>query len=203
MPQWGSVKECILIRFDVSIFVRMYLCEHVSHTQCVLHGRVQTKHVSFRFMRILNLWCLATRNSIGYVFGSKNEVYTIDVTELILNAVALDARRFQTIFCFSAVPEKKFGSLWVLEFISYCWIVVFYLLGFDMTTLLSWKLRVFLENHTICQWNPKSCCLVSPSNVMKKSKFNFKIQIFQYTQYMFRTSLDFFVPSNPLLVNHI
>ena len=203
MPQWGSVKECILIRFDVSIFVRMYLCEHVSHTQCVLHGRVQTKHVSFRFMRILNLWCLATRNSIGYVFGSKNEVYTIDVTELILNAVALDARRFQTIFCFSAVPEKKFGSLWVLEFISYCWIVVFYLLGFDMTTLLSWKLRVFLENHTICQWNPKSCCLVSPSNVMKKSKFNFKSQIFQYTQYMFRTSLDFFVPSNPLLVNHI
>jgi hypothetical protein len=44
---------------------------------------------------------------LGYVFGSKNEVYTIDVTELILNAVALDARRFQTIFCFSAVPEKS------------------------------------------------------------------------------------------------
>lgn len=140
---------------------------------------------------------------LGYVFGSKNEVYTIDVTELILNAVALDARRFQTIFCFSAVPEKKFGSLWVLECISYSWIVVFLLLDFDMTTLLSWKLWVFLESHTIYQWNPKSCWLVSPSNVMKSPNLISKIQMFQYTQYMFRTSLHFFVPTNPLLVNHI
>ena len=179
MPQWGSVKECILIRFDVSIFVRMYLCEHVSHTQCVLHGRVQTKHVSFRFMRILNLWCLATRNSIGYVFGSKNEVYTIDVTELILNAVALDARRFQTIFCFSAVPEKSsdpfgywnsshivglsFFIYWVLIWL-HCWVE---------NCGYSWKTIRYVSgilNHVVLC--PPVTSWKSPNLISKAKSFN-------------------------------
>ena len=79
----------------------------LSYTHSIFHSGVHTKHASFHAHLESLAPCYQKSWDMCLVKKNQAKVYTIDVTELILNAVALDTRRCQTIFCFSAVPERK------------------------------------------------------------------------------------------------